>query len=327
MSRIDVAPQKLRERTRALSRRFEETWRENDPAVVQRKLNAAMRLLLDAQSLAARSYPPTRFHLEQAHENADYAKDRLMERTRGPSGAALSHAATVGPAAIVRSVARIPLRPAFKVGDDTPRGRVTDIGEYSSSDGWLYRVTSERGVRDQVWESTLVWPALHGRGGRLRGAARRRAAGVRDRSRRDNGDRGAAFIEDVRRQLDVGDRQVGMRSGQGTVFITLINLPRGVGGAGGGAEAENNRLTLVVRGFNREPGSKVQVETAVSNLYKGGGFPSRENRVSVRGRTGTEQAIARYVAESLSRITREVPPNFTHTGRDRSRVRVRRRSR
>lgn len=123
------------------------------------------------------------------------------------------------------------------------------------------------------------------------------------------------FADDVRRQLDVGDRQVNFttRSSLGptdTVFINYYNLPEGVGGAGGGAEAQNNRLLLSVR----VGPSKAKVETTVSTLQT----PSRD-RVTVRGRTGTPEAIAKYVAQSLNKISREVQPRFTHTQRDRAR--------
>ena len=180
MARADLAPQKLRERATALRHQFAKAWRDKEPALIQREMNAAMRLLLDAQSLADKRYPNARYYLDEAHRVADRSKDMTMQRTRGPSGTAMLPGASMAAGHIVRAVERIPLKPAFKPGDDTPRGRVTDIGEYSPSNGWLYRVTNERGVRDQVWESTLVWPELHGRGGRLRGAARRREHGVRD---------------------------------------------------------------------------------------------------------------------------------------------------
>lgn len=174
-SRPNLAPQRLRERTTAMRHSFAREWRGKSPAAIQRELHAAMRLLLAAQDLADKHYPSTRYHLSEAHRIADYAKDKIIDRRSDASAA---------PGYIVKAVERIPLKPAFKVGDDTPRGRVSGIGEYSPSNGWLYRVTNERGVRDQVWESTLVWPALHGRGGPLRGAARRRAYGVRDRAKR-----------------------------------------------------------------------------------------------------------------------------------------------
>lgn len=51
---------------------------------------------------------------------------------------------------------KLQLRPAFKVGESTPRGRVENVREYSS-DGYLYDVRNDRGVREPVWESTLVW--------------------------------------------------------------------------------------------------------------------------------------------------------------------------
>lgn len=181
MSRVDLAPQKLRERATALRHQFAKSWRDKDPELIRREMRAAMRLLLDAQSLVDKRYPNARYYLDEANRQADRAKDMIM----ADAGLPRAYGSSMAAGHLVRAVERIPLRPAFRVGDATIRGRVTHIGEYSPSNGWLYRVTNERGVRDEVWESTLVWPALHGQKGRLRGAARRRAYGARDTDREE----------------------------------------------------------------------------------------------------------------------------------------------
>jgi len=119
------------------------------------------------------------------------------------------------------------------------------------------------------------------------------------------------FAQDLLSLLDIGDRQVRIRKGgHDTVFLNFINLPHGVGGAGGGAEAENNRMMFVVSGFGHEsetappPTGKVKVELSVSALPRS---------YNLRAKTGTPSAIARYLADHLNRIAREVPPHFTHT--------------
>src|SRR5208282_4067970 len=96
----------------------------------------------------------------------------------------------------------------------------------------------------------------------------------------------------------------------------------GIGGAAGGAEAENNRASFWVRGWPGvgEPSSKVRVENPNSALYQGAGAPSRETRVSMRAKSGSPAAVARYLADFLNRVAREVPPHFTHTTNEAPRV-------
>lgn len=129
------------------------------------------------------------------------------------------------------------------------------------------------------------------------------------------------FVEALRGHLQVGDRQVHItvQPGYGfkrdeSVYVNFINLPEGIGGAAGGAEAENNRASFWVRGWPGvgEPSSKVRVENPNSALY-GAGAPSRETRVSMRAKSGSPAAVARYLADFLNRVARDVPPRFTHT--------------
>ncbi len=93
------------------------------------------------------------------------------------------------------------------------------------------------------------------------------------------------------------------------VYVNFINLPAGIGGAGGGAEAENNRMSFWVRGFGKDdphappPSGKVKVEHHTSAL-------PREYRL--RAKTGTPSQIAKYLADFLNRVVKEVEPRFTH---------------
>lgn len=136
------------------------------------------------------------------------------------------------------------------------------------------------------------------------------------------GSNGAADFDALLRQYaDVGDRQLYVRHEHRlggpthyyeSVYVNFVNLPSGVGGAGGGAEAENNRMSFWIYGFNGSdphappPSGKVKIEMANSAL-------PREYRI--RGKTGTPEAIAKYLGEFLTRVVREVPPMFTHTSR------------
>jgi hypothetical protein len=146
-------------------------------------------------------------------------------------------------------------------------------------------------------------------------------AGRSGRSRRARfGNAGAdlgapEFIERLKSQLNLGDRQIGVRvqkslglSKNDDVYVNYINLPKGIGGAGGGAEAENNRMSFWVWGFGVDgappPTGKVKLEMSNSALPR---------TYKLRGRTAAPAAIAKYLADFLNKVAAEVPPHFTHT--------------
>ena len=133
-----------------------------------------------------------------------------------------------------------------------------------------------------------------------------------------------AFVESLKAMLAPLDRQAviknpapykgglvsltGLFAGSGgdRVYVNFFNLPPGIGAAGGGAEGENNRMMFTVEGFGDEgkPASKVTVEMTTSAL-------PREFRL--RKKSGPPGAIARYLADFLGKVVRDVPPHFTHT--------------
>ena len=159
-----LAPQRLRERIRELQREHADAYasrgaRPVDPRDQLRKIQPLIR---QAKTLV---WPPDRRGLE----NVDDAYRRANEAVR--SG---SIYASLSPGYVLNALGRLTLRPAFKEGDRTSRGVVENVGEPSPSDGWLYGVRDERGVFDRVWESTLVWPALHGRATPTRRTRRKR---------------------------------------------------------------------------------------------------------------------------------------------------------
>lgn len=125
------------------------------------------------------------------------------------------------------------------------------------------------------------------------------------------------FIKAAESQLDIKGRQVSFDNVSrlagtryDTVFVHFYNLPKGVGRAGGGAEAENNRMMFKVEGFGKEtphsppPTGKVKIEMMVSAL-------PREYRL--RGKTGTPAQVAKYLADFLNKVVKEVEPRFTHS--------------
>lgn len=127
------------------------------------------------------------------------------------------------------------------------------------------------------------------------------------------------FIKMVESQLKLDGRQVKFNNlsklagpNYSTVYINFINLPSGVGGAGGGAEAENNRMMFSVDGFGKEdphappPTGKVKIEMRVSALPR---------EYKLRGKTGTPSQVAKYLADFINKVVKEVEPHLTHTGR------------
>jgi hypothetical protein len=133
------------------------------------------------------------------------------------------------------------------------------------------------------------------------------------------------FAADLQSRLNLQGRQarVQVETGWGpkkeeSVYVNFINLPAGIGAAGGGAEAENNRASFWVRGFgpaSAPEAAKVKVEQSNSSLYRGAGAPSRETRVTMRSKTGTPEQVAKSLADFLNGVVKDVAPRFTHTGR------------
>lgn len=118
------------------------------------------------------------------------------------------------------------------------------------------------------------------------------------------------------------DRQVRVKveepwtgQNQTVVRVYLINLPPGLGGAGGGAEEFNNRALFSVEGFPHspsEPVAKVKVEQSTSVFH-------RSHRTDIpsmpfRAKSGPPGVIARYLASYIGEVVAAVPPHFTHTG-------------
>jgi len=127
----------------------------------------------------------------------------------------------------------------------------------------------------------------------------------------------AEWIELVKSKLNVGDRKVifdnynQYNKTYSTVFINYINLPENL--AGGGAESENNRLMLQVSGFGKEehaapPSGKVKVELSISAVQD-----AANGRLRLRGKSGTPEQAAKYVADFLNMVAKEIPPRYTHT--------------
>ena len=98
------------------------------------------------------------------------------------------------------------------------------------------------------------------------------------------------------------------RPRESTIFINFINLPeeRHLQKRGGGAESENNRMMFSVHGFGEEesaPVDRVKLEHLVC------GIP---HRPSLRGKTGSPESVAAYLARYINDVAETVPPNFTH---------------
>jgi hypothetical protein len=136
----------------------------------------------------------------------------------------------------------------------------------------------------------------------------------------------AEFEQMVRGQLRIGDRQIRFHAsnasaydlhsgGPTTIFVDFFNLPEGVGGAGGGAERENNRLHFLVKFGPRHAGRYGEKAIAEGKASVELGASALPREYTLRKKTGTPEAIARYLADFLNKVVAEVPPKFTHTRR------------
>jgi len=103
--------------------------------------------------------------------------------------------------------------------------------------------------------------------------------------------------------------------GTGSVYVNYYNLPSSH--AGGGAEAQNNRLMFKIDGFDRvnpdAPAPAVSLETSVNGIMFG---PTMEDRKKVnqkarlRGKKATPAKIAEYLAQHLNMVASEIPPSL-----------------
>lgn len=123
------------------------------------------------------------------------------------------------------------------------------------------------------------------------------------------------FPDLVKAHLNVGDRVVRFKPGSlgpaGSVYINYYNLPQAIVKAreGGGAEAENNRIGLYITGWGTDPhapppSGKVTVKLSVSALPR---------QYNLRAKTGLPGVIAKYIADYLNRVAKEVEPSYTHS--------------
>lgn len=122
------------------------------------------------------------------------------------------------------------------------------------------------------------------------------------------------FIKSVKSLLDIGDRQVVFdpHPGSAQLFINYINLPAGIGSAGGRAEAENNRIMVTVLFPSKGDHYEKPVAEGTLRVKQSVCHP-RHEACKFRGKTATPEKLAAYVASYLNNVAREVLPNFTHT--------------
>ena len=108
------------------------------------------------------------------------------------------------------------------------------------------------------------------------------------------------------------------RPHQSGVFVSFYNLPeaRIKEGRGGGAEAENNRMLFVIRGFDEDaasPVASVKIAQSINSLGRPG---DRRHYASgmknLRAKTGSPDKIAMYLAKYINEVAEAVPPNYTH---------------
>ena len=131
----------------------------------------------------------------------------------------------------------------------------------------------------------------------------------------------------IRARLRLGDRVVRLDPHDDTrqLFINYFNLPDATvrEKRGGGAEVENNRIMITVltpgtHGYYEKPvaAGTVRVKSDVNTVRFGSGeaYGQRERDAAkvLRGKTGTPERVAKYIADYLNEIAKTVPPKLTH---------------
>lgn len=123
----------------------------------------------------------------------------------------------------------------------------------------------------------------------------------------------AEFVELLEKKIDPkdrilkieGDERGSMRSGQ--VFVHLYNVPKS---ENKGTNASNNRWVWVIEGFDRKDPNikavKVKLEQGAS---EGAPFEDRA-KWKLRGKSGTPQQVAEYLAKFVHKVVSEVEPRL-----------------
>lgn len=128
---------------------------------------------------------------------------------------------------------------------------------------------------------------------------------------------GQGFVDVLRGALPEAMQNrlfVSLPSRTDQLFVAYYNIPSPAGRDG--AEKMNNRLLFTVTGFGRGPDEppptgKIKIEhTTAEGLDRLG---AERIVPRLRGKTGAPAAIARYLAEYIERVAREVPPKHTHS--------------
>lgn len=114
-----------------------------------------------------------------------------------------------------------------------------------------------------------------------------------------------AFVEEVKKHLNIGDRQVQMDistlGGNPSVSVTYINLPKSKGNRG--PEAMNNRMVFMAH-FKEDPASQIKIEQ----------IAVFDRKYKMRAKSGHPAKVAKYLADFINKIAKEVEPKYTHSG-------------
>jgi len=112
------------------------------------------------------------------------------------------------------------------------------------------------------------------------------------------------FVDEVKRLAKIGDKYLHLdpynkfNDKYDHVIITFVNVP----GGGSGAQAMNNRYQITVDGFGageNDPPPKGKVK---AKELSGGYFAKQAGVGKMRGKTGTPDKIAKYVADFINKL-------------------------
>lgn len=123
------------------------------------------------------------------------------------------------------------------------------------------------------------------------------------------------FVDLVQESLNIGDRFIRFNNvcklvhphRYDNVFINFVNLPSNDVNTANGAEAENNRMSFEISGFDEynptlnDPSivGKVKIEMRTNSIGR---------QYNLRGKTATPEKIAEYLTNFLNEIAAKVPP-------------------
>lgn len=122
------------------------------------------------------------------------------------------------------------------------------------------------------------------------------------------------FVELLEKKIDAkdrilkiqGDEKSSIKSGQ--VYVTLYNIPKS---ENKGTNPDNNRFIFGITGFDRQDLNVKAVKVKIEQGPMEGAPFAERAKWKLRGKSGTPQQIAEYLAKHIHRVIAEVEPRLS----------------